>query len=181
VELAERVQRLREEIDAPAKQTALAMEQLAEAEAQLAAAKEVEAMAKARARLLAIQRADGSLDETMAQDLANVVETITAACRAVNTANDRFEKRAALRDEARHLATDHGLPMPKLRPLHPPGLLNISTQVPGLIARMPRPTPSPKQQAEMDKRAEALEAARQRQHAELDGALARTAMGTGGL
>jgi hypothetical protein len=79
-------------------------------EAEAATEREAEARTAAKARVLAIKRADGALAAEEEDDAKRVAE----AREAIKRLNDRYAKRVVLRAEADALAERFGLEAPAL-------------------------------------------------------------------
>jgi len=96
-----------------ADQQAPAME-LTQVEQQIAERDAAQFKAHAQERLLGIVRAAGSLNAALEQDEVRVLQTQEAANKAKTMLNERCDKLAALRREARALADRFGLEAPAI-------------------------------------------------------------------
>jgi len=111
-----------------------AAEELAAVERQIAARAVAALTGQAKARLLGIQRADGSLADQKEQDDDRVLKTAKAYVEAVLTSNARARKRKLLQHEARLLADAFALPMPALRDVEIPARGEVGAEAVGIVS-----------------------------------------------
>ena len=111
-ELEQRAVKLREVVNAPTEKER-AVRELMEVEAQIAAQQKQEALDAAKARMIGIKRAHGSLRDTYRED----ADRVRTATRELNDAaekmNARYAQLVELEDEARRLNKTSGVPSPE--------------------------------------------------------------------
>ncbi len=117
--LARKAEQLRQIVAQPSAKEAAAQE-LARIEQQLVRRREDEGVAAAKARLVGIRRAVGSLMNEYGEDRQGVRDAVVALRAAIETLNARAEQLGSLRAEAEALADRFGLELPKLVMPHEP-------------------------------------------------------------
>lgn len=119
--LAQRADRLRRVVSTKSARE-LAAEELAQVEAEIAAQDQAALTNEAKARLVGIVRALGSLADQSKLDNSRVLEAARKFADQVEALNERYEKCLGLRHEAAALAEVFGLPMPTLSAVVVPAL-----------------------------------------------------------
>jgi hypothetical protein len=119
--LKQRAERLRRVVGTKSTRE-LAAEELAQVEAQIVARDEAALTNEAKARLIGIARALGSLADQSRLDNARLLEAARKFADHVEGLNERYEKCLALRHEAAALAEVFDLPMPVLSTVTVPAL-----------------------------------------------------------